>query len=106
MEFILACLICGAIFLTAVFIHNSWLRSHTRDWTPTSAEVLKFIDGGEGPNRYLLQYVIDGTVYRIETSPWLVPFCTASNAGSQIDVLVNPYSPYQCAIIGRTGQGR
>ena len=106
MALILAFLVCGAIFFAAVFIHQNWLRSHTRDWATTSAEVLNFIDGGEGPDRYLLQYVFDGKVYCIETSPWLVPVCTASKTGSQINVLVNPYSPYQCAIIGGAGQGR
>lgn len=106
MAFLLAFLVCGAILLAVVFIHQNWLRNHTRDWVPTAAEVLKFIDGGEGPNRYLLQYVFDGKVYRIETSPWLVPVCTASKAGSQINVLVNPYSPYRCAIIDGTGRGR
>lgn len=63
MALILAFLVCGAIFFAAVFIHQNWLRNHTSDWATTSAEVLNIIDGGEGPDRYLLQYVFDGKVY-------------------------------------------
>ncbi|MER8386535.1 hypothetical protein NKI19_27890 [Mesorhizobium sp. M0751] len=95
-SFLLACLICGGIFFAFVFIHSRWLREHTKDWVRCAAEVLDRIEGGDGPDRYLLKYEFDGTVYRVETSPWLVPVCTAK-AGSQITVLINPYNPHQCA---------
>ncbi|RVC64736.1 MAG: hypothetical protein EOS65_16560 [Mesorhizobium sp.] len=102
MTFLVTFLLCGAAFLAAVFIHQNWLRDHTKDWVPTAAEVLKLIDGGDGPNSYLLQYSFDGEVYRIETSPWLFPVCVAK-AGSVITVLVNPKTPRECA--GKLPQG-
>jgi hypothetical protein len=103
--FLLACLICGGIFFAFVFVQSTWLREHTKDWVPIAAEVLELVEGGDGPNHYLLQYVFKGTVYRVKTSPWLVPACTAK-AGSQITVLINPYSPHECASnVGGARQG-
>ncbi|ESZ02356.1 MULTISPECIES: hypothetical protein [unclassified Mesorhizobium] len=94
--FLVAFLLCGGAFFAVAFLHSIWLRDHTKDWVPAAAEVLKRIDGGEGPDRYLLQYVFDGKDYRIETSPSLVPTCPAE-AGSRITILVNPDIPHQCA---------
>jgi hypothetical protein len=96
--FLLAFLVIGAIFCFVVLIHHNWLREHTKDWAPTAADVLKYIDGGgDGPDRYLLQYTFDGKIYRVETNPRLVPVCSPAKAGSRITVLVNPYSPHECA---------
>lgn len=102
MAFLLAFILCGAAVVAVAIIHQNWLRDHTRHWVPTTAEVLKFIDGGDGSDTYLLQYSFDGEVYRIETSPWLFPL-GAAKAGSIITVLVNPKAPRECA--GKLPQG-
>ena len=94
--FLRALLVLGSVFFTIVCVHINLLRAHTKNWVPTVANVSKLVEGGEASSFYRLQYMFDGETYRIETSPWLFPTCSAKT-GSQITVLVNPSNPKQCA---------